>query len=92
MIETAILEVNQKKNRTTIVTVKTSAKEITTDNRELSETAPSCNDCVATIVTDQFTRTVKGVGMVCPAFWNGKESVISPGSQNMEGSRDLNSN
>ena len=34
-------------------------------NWELSETAPSCNDCVATIGTEQFSQTVKGVGTVC---------------------------
>ena len=27
-----------------------------------------CNDCVAKIVTEQFTRTGKGVGTACPAF------------------------
>ena len=32
------------------------------DKWKQSETAPSCNDCVATIVTEQFTRTEKGVG------------------------------
>ena len=55
--ETAILEKKQKKNtttivaieRTTIVIVKTGKKGITTDDRVLSETAPSCNNCVATI-------------------------------------------
>ena len=64
----AILQKKLEKNRTTIVAVKTTTKEITTDNWKLSETAPSCNDCVATIVTEQFTRTGKGVGTVCPAF------------------------
>ena len=64
MIETAILE----KNTTTIVAVETTTIEITTDNWKLSETAPSCNDCVATIVTEQFTRTGKGIGTACPAF------------------------
>ena len=41
-----------------------------TDNREFrfSETAPSCNDCVATIVTEQFKQTVKAVVTACPAF------------------------
>ena len=39
-VEMAILEENQKKNRTTIVIVETSEKEITTDDRVLSETAP----------------------------------------------------
>ena len=57
-----------RKNTTTIVAVETTTKEITTDNCKLSETAPSCNDCVATIFTEQFTRTGKGVGTACPAF------------------------
>ena len=34
----------------------------------LSEPNPSCNDCTATIVTKQFTRTMKGIGTMCPAF------------------------
>ena len=34
----------------------------------MSETVPSCYDCVATIVTEQFTRMGKGVGTVCPVF------------------------
>ena len=65
MIETAILEKNEKKNRTTIVAVETTTKEITTDNWKLSETAPKCNDCVATIVTcnirpeDTYRRKIK---------------------------------
>ena len=68
MIETGILEKNERKIRITIVTVKTSTKEIATDNRKLSEIVPSCKDCVATIVTKEFTRTVKGVGTLCPNF------------------------
>ena len=58
----------RKKNKTTIVAVEMTTKEITTDNWKLSETAPSCNDCVATIITEQFTRTGKGVGTASPAF------------------------
>ena len=68
MIETGILERNERKIRITIVTVKTSTKEIATDNRKVSEIIPSCKDCVATIVTKEFTRTVKGVGTLCPNF------------------------
>ena len=36
--------------------------------RNCQETTPSCNDCAATIVTEQFTRTRKGVGTTFPAF------------------------
>ena len=65
----AISEENQRENRTTIATVKTSTKEITTDDSIIRDrSAPSCNDCVATIVTEPFTPTVKGVGTVRPAF------------------------
>ena len=34
----------------------------------MSENAPSCKNCADTIVTEQFTRTRKGVGTACPAF------------------------
>ena len=60
--------------------MKTSTKEITTDDRVLAETAPSCNDCVATIVTEPFTPTVRGLGTVSPAFRKGNKRVISPDS------------
>ena len=40
-------------------------EKITRYNCGLSETAPSCNDCVATIVIKHFTQTVKGFGTVC---------------------------
>ena len=80
MIETAILEKN--------VAVDTTTKEITTDNWKLSETAPSCNDCVASIVTEQFTQTGKGVGTACLAFRKEIRALI----QNPEGSRVENLN
>ena len=41
-----------------------------TDNRESTETAPSCNDYVASIVTEPFTPTVKGVGVPVGHIWN----------------------
>ena len=53
-------------------------REIIRYNWKLSETAPSCNDCVFTIVTEQFTQTLKGVKTVCPAFRKGNRNVISP--------------
>ena len=56
-------------------------REIENYNWKLSETAPSCNDCVATIITEPFTPTVKGVGTVSLAFRKIKnKSVISPDS------------
>ena len=80
------LEKEQKENITTAI----AAIETTTRNRKsdrvLAETAPSCNDCVATIVTEPFTPTVKGVGTVSPAFRRGNKSVIFPGFKNSEGS------
>ena len=54
-------------------------------NWRLSETAPSCNDCVATTVTEPFTQTVKGVGTVYPAFRKGNKNVISPDSRTRRG-------
>ena len=87
MIETAILEKKREKNTTTVVAVETTTKEITTDNWKLSETAPSYNNCVATIVTEQFTRTGKGAGTACPAFrkeirLSSKSSAIKTNSKN----------
>ena len=78
MIETANLEKKREKNTTTVVAVETTTKEITTDNWKLSETAPSYNDCVATIVTEQFTRTGKGVGTACPAFRKEIRASLKP--------------
>ena len=53
---------------------------------------PSCNDCVATIVTEQLTQTVKGVGTVCVQP-SGKEiRKLFPRIPESGGSRDLNSN
>ena len=43
---------------TLLKNVNTSTGEEATDDRVLSEIDPSCNDCVATIVTEQFTQTV----------------------------------
>ena len=37
-------------------------------NWKLSETAPSCNECAATIVTEHLMRTGKGTGTACLAF------------------------
>ena len=59
---------NPKKNRKTTEVAKTTttivARKTTTKNRQIErvlvETAPSCNDCVATIVARPFTLTVKG--------------------------------
>ena len=74
------LEVNQKRNTTTTIV----ARETTTRNRKydrvLAETAPSCIDCVATIVTKPFSPRVKGGGTVNSAFRRGNKSVISPDS------------
>ena len=44
---------------------------------ELTETTPSCNDCVATIVARPFTTTVKGRKT---AFRKEDKDVISPDS------------
>ena len=80
-VETAMMEKNQKRNTTTTIV----AIETTMRNRKkqwkLSETAPSCNDCVATIVTEPFTPAVKGVGTVCLSFRKGNKDVISPDSR-----------
>ena len=92
MIETPILEKKREKNTKTIVAVETTKKEITTDNwKLLSGTAPSCNDCVATFVKEQFTRTGKGVGQRVQPSGRKKERYF-PGFQNPEGSRAENSN
>ena len=72
---------NSKRNRTTTTIV---ARETTTRNRKYdrvsAETAPSCNDCVATIVTKPFTPLVKGSGTVNSAFRRRNKGVISPDS------------
>ena len=74
------LEVNQKRNTTTTIV----ARETTTGRRKydrvLAETAPSCNDCVATIVTEPSTPTVKGGGTVNSAFRRGNKVFNSPDS------------
>ena len=57
------MEENQKKIKRTIVATKITTKisKIRIEEKaELAETAPSCNDCVATIVARPFTTTVKG--------------------------------
>ena len=64
-----------------MVAVETTTKEITTDNWKLSETAPSYNGCVATIVTEQFTRTGKGVGTACPAFRKEIRASLKPSAK-----------
>ena len=74
------LEENYKRNTTTTIV----ARKTTTRNRKydrvLVETAQSCNDCVATIVTNPFTPTVTGGEIVNSAFRRGNESFISPDS------------
>ena len=57
---------NPKRNRITIEVAKTTTtvlvRKTTIEeyNGVLAESAPSCNDCVATIVARPFTLTVKG--------------------------------
>ena len=77
--KTAILEKTKKKKNTTTTIV---ARKTTTGNRKktTAETAPSCNDCVATIFTEPFTLTAKGGRTVNSAFRRGNKSVISPDS------------
>ena len=60
------------------ITTKEIANQITenSDNWKLSETTPSCNDCVATIVTEQFTQTVKGVRTAGPTFRKEKRALF----------------
>ena len=48
------------------------------EKAELAETAPNCNDCVATIVARPFTTTVKGRRT---AFRKKYKGVISPDSE-----------
>ena len=75
----------QKRNTTTIVAIEKTTRNNKTDNRESTETAPSRNDGVATIGTEPFTPTVKGVGTVYPAFRKENKDVISPDSRNRRG-------
>ena len=81
MTKRPFLEDNQKRNTTTTIV----ARKTTTRNRKydrvLAETALSCNDCVATIVTKPFTPTMKGGGVVNSAIRSGNKSVISPDSK-----------
>ena len=62
------MEKNEKKQNNNSRSRNDNEKKITTSNWKLSETVPSCKDCVATIVKEQFMRTGKGVGIACPAF------------------------
>ena len=69
--ETAILRQKTGEKQNNNSCSENNYKKITTDrsyNWKLSETAPSCNDCAATIVTEQFEQTRKGIGTTCPAF------------------------
>ena len=59
-------EIHNKNRKTIEVAKTTTLVAIKTTTRieriaELTETAPSCNDCVATIVARPFTTTVKGI-------------------------------
>ena len=81
------LEEKQKYNTTTTRVATTTAivaRKTTTEsrnyNRVLANTAPNCNDCVATIVTRPFTPTVKGGGIVNSAFRRGNKGVVSSDS------------
>ena len=74
------MEKNQKKIRTTIVATKIiriKSKIRIEEKAELAETAPSCNDCAATIVARPFTTTVNGRRT---AFRKEDKGVISPDS------------
>ena len=58
---------NRRKHNSNICRRNNNEGNSESENREfrLSETAPSCNDWIATVVTERFTQTVKGVGTAC---------------------------
>ena len=69
---------NRKKNTTTLVALTKTTKiviEKPQRKTEVTEIAPSCNYCVATIVARPLRTTVKGGK---PAFRKENKSLISP--------------
>ena len=78
--ETAILAENRKKNTTKLVALTKTTKiviEKPQRKTEVTDTAPSCNYCVARIVARPLRTTVKGEK---PAFRKENKSLISPDS------------